>query len=172
MSTPAEELDIIIVEREEVSAADGFADVVEEHVRFDSTAEDYFGSILALPSPLCELYAALIFNSNVGSDGLPFAIVRYDHPEFLAALRDGLQLLGETSLLSLIELAHEHLEGETSKALQSETPNVTFDQEVPELSNAKYFSQCKSLMHKIGAFLKSNHQQVLAAARQLSAPAA
>jgi hypothetical protein len=172
MSTASDELDRIIAERDGATAADGLADVVEEFIAFEGTADDYFASIIQLPTPLRELYAALIFNSNIGWDGLPFAICRYDHPEFMAVLRDGFRLLGEDGLLSHIERAREHLRSELSTALQSDTPNVTFDAEAPELSNAVYLAQRKAIMPKIGAYLKSNRERVLSAAGRLGAPSA
>lgn len=171
MSGARQQLDKIIADLEGESAADGLADVVEEYVEFGGSADDYFASLFRLPSPLLELYAALIFNSTVGWDGLPFAIPRYDRPRFIEALHQGLTLLGEDSLLSLIERAREHLLGKASRALQSNTPNVTFDREMPELSKA-YFAQRTSLMPAIGAYLRSNRKAVLAAADQLDKPAA
>lgn len=167
MSTAANELARVIDEYEGVSAADEFANVIEEYINFDGTAEDYFASILNFPTPLRELYAALIFNSNVRWDGLPFAIVRYDKPLFMESLRKGLALLGELKLFSFIERACEHLRSDNSAALESETPNVAFDQEVPALSNENYFSENKSLMDNIGSYLRHNREQVLTAASQL-----
>ena len=170
MTAPSKELERLIFDREDKSAADGFADVVEEHIEFGGTADDYFASVLRLPSPLLELYAALIFNTTVGGDGLAFAIPRYDHHEFVAALARGLILLGEDNLLSLVERARKQLNSESSRALQSNTPNVTLDQEAPELSNSAYSSESKTLMPRIGAYLKSNRERVLAAASRLGVP--
>ena len=167
MSAAREELDQIISHREGESAADGFAEVVEEHIEFGGTAEEYFDSVLRLPSPLLELYAALSFDCMVRGDGLAFAIPRYDRPEFMAALANGLKLLGEDDLLSIILQAREHLRSDASTAPTSDTPNVTFDEDVPELSNAAYFKAGKSLMSRIGDFLKSKRELVLAATSRL-----
>jgi len=167
MSDARQQLDSIITEREGESAADGLAEFVEEYIVFDGTADDYFESLLRLPSPLLELYAALIFNSTVGWDGLAFAIPRYDHPRFMVAMRSGLAILGEDSLASLVEEARDHLLSDASKALQSKTPNVDFAREAPEINKA-YFAERKSLMPRIGAYLKANCERVLAAASQLN----
>jgi hypothetical protein len=172
MSGARQQLDQIIAEREGESAADGLADVVEEYIEFGGSGDDYFASLLRLPSPLRELYAALIFNSTVRFDGLPFAIPRYDHPGFMMALRDGFTLLREERLLSLVERARKHLSSEGSAALHSDTPNVTFDREAPEISNEAYFAAGKGLMPAIGEYLKSHRQAVLAAASQLDKPGA
>jgi len=167
MSSAREELARVLTDNEPAAAADGFAEVVEKYVKFSNKAEVYFASVLDLPTPLRELYCALIFNSNVGMDGLPVAIWRYDHPEFMSALRSGLRLLNEERLLSMIEQAREHLSSKTSTAAQSDTPNVTFDCEAPGIARA-YYVQQKKLMPKISAFLKANRDSVLGAADKLS----
>ena len=173
MSTAREELERILTEREGELAADGFAEVVEGFIEFGETEDDYFSSLQLLPSPLAELYATLIFNSNVRFDGLPAAILYYHkHPEFMLTLQQGLNLLKEQKLWSLIKRASAHLHSDSSNALSSKTPNVTFDQEVPKSSNKSYFAQAKQLMPKIGAFLHANREQVLAAASRFELPPA
>jgi hypothetical protein len=166
MSKSRDDLAQIIAEREPESAADGLAEVVEDFVNFGGSEDDYFQSILSLPSPLRELYAALIFNTAVGSDGLPCAIPIYSNPEFVDALRDGLRLLGEHELLQLLDRAREHLRSESSEALRSNTPNVTFQREAPDLV-AAYMGQRKALMPKIGEYLKTNSEAVLSGASRL-----
>jgi hypothetical protein len=166
MPTPRQQLAKFIAERDPESAADGLAEVVERFVNFGGTEEDYFASLQRLPSPLRELYAALIFNTSAGFDGLPFAIPQYADPGFMEAHRNGLTLLGQTHLLSLIELACEQLRGESSQALLSDTPNVAFQQQSPDLVG-DYWQERKTLMPTIGEYLKANRKEVLAAASRL-----
>lgn len=166
MPTPRQQLAKIIAERDAASAADGLADVVERFVNFGGTEEDYFASLHRLPSPLRELYAALIFNTSAGFDGLACAIPAYADPGFMEAHRNGLTMLGETRLLSLIEKACEQLRSESSQALLSDTPNVAFQQESPAVVG-DYWQERKTLMPAIGEYLKANRKEVLAAASRL-----
>jgi hypothetical protein len=168
MSTARSDLERILKERGGELAADGLAEVVEEYIDFSGSAEDYFASVLRLPVPLCELYAALIFNTNVNLDGLAFAIPRYDHPQFLAALRRGLTLLGEEQLLTTVERAAARLNDDASDVLRSSTPNVTLDRELAGI-HKEYFAFSKHLMQRIGDFLHANRVRVLKAADKLGA---
>jgi hypothetical protein len=148
------------------SAADAFAEIVEESIEFCGSAEDYFSSLLGLPEPLLQLYAALIFNTTVRMDGLAFAIPRYDNPDFMIAMQEGMAMVGEMQLWSLVERSRAHLLSDSSKALDSKTPNVTLDQELPGITDS-YFEINNSLMTNIGKYLRANRTTVLTAADQL-----
>jgi hypothetical protein len=141
----------------------------ESYIVFSGSAEDYFESIFRLPSPLRELYAVLILDSTIGFDGLACAIPRYHHPVFEQDVRSGFRLLGEDRLLALYEQAREHLLSDATLANRSNTPNVTFAHELPEV-NKSYFEERKRLMPAIGQYLKVNAEAILAAGNQLNEP--
>jgi hypothetical protein len=159
-----EQLAQILSGNQDEHLANRFDELVEERIVFGGSADDYFASMFRLPSPLLELYATLIFDSTVRSDGLADAIPLYDCPGFIEQLQKGLQLLEQPKLWSIIDRARQHLRSPESTALQSNAPNVTLDRETGGILK-EYFATNEELMARIGYFLRKNRDLVLDKAR-------
>jgi len=166
MASVRENLARVMLEREGEQLADAFAEVIERRIEFQGTGDDYFASLLRLPSPLLELYAALIFDSRVRADGLADTVPLYDTPEFMGALRRGFEMLDQASLYTVIDRARKQLRDPASAALMSGAPNVALDREAGNVHSA-YFAGNKQLMPRIGEYLRRERDLVLAAASEL-----
>jgi hypothetical protein len=156
----------ILAELDGKSLADAFAELVEHRINMRGTADEYFASLLRLPSPLLELYAPLIFNSHVCMDGLADTIPLYDTNDFMTALRDGCEMLDQSALFSIIDRAREHLRNPGSTALMSDAPNVALDRETGNI-HSTYFANNKQLMIQIAQYLQVHRDRVLIAASEL-----
>jgi hypothetical protein len=166
MATVRERFEQILAELQGESLADAFADVIEDDIEYAGTAEDYFASMMRLPSPFLELYAALIFHSAVRMDGPADAVPRYDTAEFMAALETGLAMLHKKKLFSVIGRIRQYLRSADLSALLSQGPNVWLDRETGGISKV-YWNESNGLMSGIGDYLLEHRDLVMKAADKL-----